>query len=194
MLRQLERVWSLKGSCIVVTRQITAVTEHVARGSTRDAPCWTTHRPQCRTGMYRIRQASQGEHLRQDCTVVVFYWLAFASSRPMGIFGTHERLAIPTPIFGIFVFLFPWEFPCTSLLHGSGHYSDQYGVSLIASVLLTEHNELWKTGVSSRVEQPAYLQKSHQICTNYRIGLEQSGGGSSCSICSTTNIHHRNGV
>ena len=32
-------------------RQITAVTERVARGSTRDAPCWITYRPQCRTGL-----------------------------------------------------------------------------------------------------------------------------------------------
>jgi len=32
--------------------------------------------------------------------------------------------------------------------------------------------------------QPSSLQKSHQICTNYRIGLGQSGG-SSCSILAT---------
>jgi len=71
------------------------------------------------------------------CDITVFYWLVFASSRPMGIFGTHEKVAIPiptvtctlpipNPIFGTFVFPFPWDFhgnpmgmgipfPCTSL-------------------------------------------------------------------------------
>jgi len=44
------------------------------------------------------------------------------------------------------------------------------------------NNSARKSGVSSRAGQPASLpprplQKSHQICTNYRIGLGSPGGG-----------------
>jgi len=58
--------------------------------------------------------------MSQGTNVKVFYWLAFVSSQPMGIFGTYEKVAIlipivtctlpiPIRIFGIFVFPFPWD-------------------------------------------------------------------------------------
>ena len=63
---------------------------------------------------------------KKKCDVTVFYWLVFASSQPMWIFGTHEKVAIsiptvtctlpiPIPIFDIFMFPFSWE------SHGNGN-------------------------------------------------------------------------
>ena len=37
------------GGCIAATRPMSVEAEHAVRGSTRESPCWTTHRPRYRT-------------------------------------------------------------------------------------------------------------------------------------------------